>query len=392
MKKFSLVIVIMLLVNFIFFNVAYAIPSDSSIENSAISFNISSMYQADQEGTVEIEGYTKEIGTTQSTVGAILGKIISPVVAVTDTASTLVAVSAVEGGYYRQDSDNSAAKTGTFSVGSIIFGEFLIFDAGITKTSTSLNPDITPSALAKIFDDVKEVCAGLFQIIRAVSMGLFIVLILVTVVRLSLSNVAEDRAKFKALMLDWVIGLIFSFFAKYVFLILNSISDLIMETLWSVRLGIESSGNFRSFEIQVYDDIWQVMTQSGGMQFFAFAILYILLAVVTIKFAIKYLLRVFKILFLVVISPVVGVIYTFQRAGDKGDNAIISWFKSYATQLFMQPIHAIVYLIFMFSASEIAINAPFLGIAFLWALERAEKIIKAIFGLNEKIDIVGKKE
>ena len=44
----------------------------------------------------------------------------------------------------------------------------------------------------------------------------------------------------------------------------------------------------------------------------------------------------------------------------------------------------------MFSASEIAMNAPFLGVIFLWALERADKIIKAITGINDKVYAVGK--
>ena len=127
------------------------------------------------------------------------------------------------------------------------------------------------------------------------------------------------------------------------------------------------------------------------MQFCAYGVLYIFLMWVTLKFTLKYLLRLLKILFMVVISPLVGAIYTFQRAGEKnGSTAIYEWITSYATNLFIQPIHAIIYLIFMFTASEIAINAPFLGVIFLWALERAEKIIRAILGLNDKAYIIGK--
>lgn len=389
MKKISLVLLIVVLFNFIFCNLVYAEPNTTNTSaNTAPSFNVSSMYQADQEGTVEINGYTKEISVTQSVVGAVLGILIAPVVLVTEIVSGLLGVISVGCGYYHTDSDYGADKDKTIKVSSIIFGEFLLFNATITKTTSSLNSEITPSELGKIFDSVKERGVALFEIMRAVSMGIFVILILVTSIRLSVSNIAEDRAKLKGLIGDWFIGLMFALFVKYLILFCGIVIDMIMESIWLLRLTLEER-NFRSFEFIIYENIFQVLVESGGMQFFAYSILYILLSVVTFKFFFTYVFRVFKILFLVIISPIVAVIYTLQRAGEKGENAIANWFKSYITLLGIQPIHAIIYLIFMFSASQIAINAPFLGIIFLWALERSEKIIKSIFGLNEKVAIVG---
>lgn len=390
MKKISLVLLIIVLFNFIFCNFVYAEPNTTNTStNTAPSFNVSSMYQADQEGTVEINGYTKEINVTQSVVGAVLGILISPVVLITETVSGLLNVISVECGYYHTDSDFGADKDKTIKVSSIIFGEFLLFDAGITKTTSNLNSTIIPSKLGEVFDSIKETGVAIFEIIRAIAIGIFLVLILVTAIRLSVSDVAEDRAKLKGLIGDWFIGLIFTLCVKYLILLCGILIDSVMESIWLLRLTLEE-GNFRSFEFSIYENIFQVLIESGGMQFFAYSILYILLSLITFKFFFKYVYRVFKVLFLVIISPIVGVIYTLQRAGEKGENAIANWFSTYLITLSIQPIHAIIYLIFMFSASEIAINAPFLGIAFLWMLERSEKVIQAIFRLNDKVTIVEK--
>lgn len=388
MKKLSVVLVIMLILNFIICSFSYAVPANIDVDTS--SFNMSSIYQADQEGTVEIEGNKKEIGVTQSMVGSIAGTIMSPIVTLFGGAVGMGSVITELGGFYRTESDYGADKDGVLKVSSIIFGEYLLLDPDVTKTAANLNPSITPTGIIALMDLIKEICAGLFSLVRAIAIGFFIVLILVTAIRLAISSTATDIAKFKALIKDWAIGLGFTFAVKYVFLILNGVLELTMNTVWSARIALENANNI-SFEFVFYDNMWETLAQAGGMQFVGYGILFIFLIWVTIKFFLKYIMRVFKILFLVVMSPIVGAVYTFQKAGEKNSSdAITKWFSSYCMNLFIQPIHAIIYLIFMFSANEIATSAPFLGIIFLWALERADKIIKAITGFNDKVYVVGK--
>ena len=388
MKKLSVVLVVMLVLNFIICGFSYAAPEDLDVD--AGSFNMSSIHQAAQEGTVEIEGHKKEISATQSIVGSIAGTIMSPIINLFGGASGMGSIITEMGGFYRTESDYGADKDGMLKVSSIVFGEYLLLDPAITKTAANLNPSITPTGIIALMDLIKEICASLFNLVRAIAIGFFIVLILITVIRLAVSTTAADIAKFKALITDWAVGLGFTFVVKYVFLLLNGVLEVMMNAIWSARIALENSGNI-SFEFIFYDGIWKTLAQAGGMQLVGYGILFIFLIWVTIKFFLKYIMRVFKILFLVVMSPIVGAVYTFQKAGEKnGSDAIVKWFSSYCMNLFIQPIHAIIYLIFMFSAAEIATNAPFLGVIFLWALERADKIIKAITGVNDKVYVVGK--
>jgi hypothetical protein len=69
-----------------------------------------------------------------------------------------------------------------------------------------------------------------------------------------------------------------------------------------------------------------------------------------------------------------------MTGGD--ETTLKSFLQNYVSLLFMQPLHALIYLIFMFTASEIMLKAPLLGIVFLYALYRAEKIIKIMLDLN----------
>lgn len=388
MKKLSVVSLVILILSFLICTFSYAAPEDIDVDAS--SFNMSSIYEADQEGTVEVEGHKKEINTTQSVVGSIAGTMMSPVVELFGGASGMGSIITEMGGFYRTESEYGADKDGMLKVSSIVFGEYLLLDPAVTRTAANLNPSITPSGIIALMDLIKNLCASAFSIVRAIAMGFFVILFLVTAIRLAVSTTAADIAKFKALISDWAVGLVFTFIVKYIFLLLNAVLQLMMDAIWSARMALETSGNM-SFEFVFYEDIWQTLGQAGGMQFVGYGILYIFLIVVTIKFFIKYIMRVFKVLFLVVISPIVGVVHTLNKAGEKnGSDAIMKWISSYCMNLYIQPIHAIIYLIFMFSASEIAMNAPFLGVIFLWALERADKIIKAITGINDKVYAVGK--
>lgn len=385
MKKISLALVIIILFNFIF---NYTVFADNT--GNGLAFNQSALYQAEQEGTVEIEGQTKEIKTTQSSVGSVIGIIASPIVAVCTTVSMMLSMVAFQCGFYHTDSAYGANVDGLTKASSIIFGEFLIFNPCITRTVKSMNPTLAASnGLAKVFDGFKTLGVSFFEILRYVAIAIFLILLMLTGLRLAGAVTASDRAKFKSMIVDWLIGMMFVIFAKYVILILDGVYEIIMDALWETRIEMENNG-FVSFEFSIFEGITKALIEFGGMRFFAYGVLYALLIIATAKFFISYLFRVFKIIFLVVIAPVAGVLYSIKRVGLKGDNPITSWLGSYVSILFIQPIHALLYLILLFTAGEIAINAPFIGIAFVWAIDRAEKVVRAILGLSQKITIGNK--
>ena len=47
--------------------------------------------------------------------------------------------------------------------------------------------------------------------------------------------------------------------------------------------------------------------------------------------------------------------------------------------MFIQPLHALLYVVFIVSASEIASRAPLLAALFFMGLSRGEKVMKEIF-------------
>ena len=92
-------------------------------------------------------------------------------------------------------------------------------------------------------------------------------------------------------------------------------------------------------------------------------------------------MRSFRIFLLIALAPIIAVMNILYSL--KGNGGLLKeWGSLYITYMIMQPLHALLYLIFMFMLSEIALNAPLLGIIFLWMLLKAEKIIKVILNIN----------
>lgn len=98
----------------------------------------------------------------------------------------------------------------------------------------------------------------------------------------------------------------------------------------------------------------------------------------TIKFLIMYIRRMLTVGFLIAISPLITITYAIDKAGDGQAQAFSAWMKEFVTNVFIQSIHALMYLVFIFSAIFIANEAPLLAIIFFGLLSRAEKIARNI--------------
>lgn len=100
-----------------------------------------------------------------------------------------------------------------------------------------------------------------------------------------------------------------------------------------------------------------------------------------------YIRRFIVLSFLIVISPLISITYSIDKAGDGRAQAFESWFREYLINILIQPLQAILYLVFVFSANEIAVKAPVVGIIFLLSLTRAEKIVKEIFNMRDLVSL-----
>ena len=102
-----------------------------------------------------------------------------------------------------------------------------------------------------------------------------------------------------------------------------------------------------------------------------------------------YLKRMLTVAFLMVISPLITITYSIDKARDNQAQAYKTWIKEFLVNLFIQPLHALLFLIFMYSVYGIMERAPLLAIVFLASLSRGEQLVRKIFKI-ERTASVGK--
>ena len=82
------------------------------------------------------------------------------------------------------------------------------------------------------------------------------------------------------------------------------------------------------------------------------------------------------------ISPIVTVTYAIDKVGDGKAQAYSAWLSEFFINVMIQPIQAIIYIVFIYTAGEIANKSMSVAILFLFALTKVEKVVLKLFNLN----------
>lgn len=126
-------------------------------------------------------------------------------------------------------------------------------------------------------------------------------------------------------------------------------------------------------------------SESGDDSFIsaAYVTLYLLLVVETIMFAITYLKRVFQLAFFTMIAPIVAFMYPIDKIGDGKAQAFNNWLKDYIFNVLIQPLHLLIYTIFIVAARDLFAENIIYAIAIYGMMIYAEKYFKKIFGFDK---------
>lgn len=230
-------------------------------------------------------------------------------------------------------------------------------------------------------DTVKEQVAIWYYGVRNLAIVISLFVLIYIGIRMAISTLADDKAKYKKMLISWLQSFILIFFLHYIMIISMVIQKIFMnifkpylETLTSPETSI--LGN--ALEMIIIGKGWNILWS---------AILYWMVTYYQVKFFFLYAKRMISTAFLIIIAPLITVTYSIDKVKDNKAQAFDSWLKEFLVNVFVQPVHIIVYLVFIVSASELAPKLPLFTIVFFGALSRGEKIIKGVFGMRNKKSI-----
>ena len=191
------------------------------------------------------------------------------------------------------------------------------------------------------------------------------------------------RSRYKKMLISWAESMVILFFLQYIMTFAIQLGNIVLNIIYNLREGLNSE----SFEEVIMAKIFRFLSESSGMQTFMYSVFFWFLVLMQAKFFLTYLKRVLSVMFLTIISPFITVTFSIDKMGDNKAQAFDTWMKEYIINISLQPIHAAIYLVFVFTAGEIAATAPFVAMVFLLVLGRLEKIVRDVFGITNATSI-----
>ena len=241
---------------------------------------------------------------------------------------------------------------------------------------------------------LQETIASWYKSFRNIAVvGLLSVLVYLAI-RILISSTAADKAKYKESLRDWFVALCLVFVIHIVMsgilLLTDTINSLFSTSVDDgiiVQATHSDEGDYANkkfkfrtnliglarFKAQA--DQWQDAT--------AYTIIYLALVIYTCMFTFMYFKRFLWMAFFTMIAPLVALTYPLDKAGDGHAQAFNLWFKEYTMNAIIQPVHLILYSVFVTSAIDLAVDNPIYAIVAIGFLVPAEKFIKKMFRLDQ---------
>ena len=329
--------------------------SFQKIDNELTGSDVDDIYQ---EGSVG----DKTIAPTESSAPATASAITHVLTFIPWIVSTLMTTAVTTGN--NRPGEYSTTPEDTLTVQSLVFDRIELLNANYFAYNANTNNYV-----------IKESVKNWYSGVRTIAIIASIVILIYMGVRMAISSLASDKAKYKKMFFDWLTSFIMIFVLHIIIIFMSNLST-------SITYMLTENAGALTLETKIMEYRMEEISTAVGWDSITQTIIYFVLVFYQARFFIMYVKRFFTIGFLIVISPLITVSYAIDRAGDNRSQVFQSWGKELAVNLFIQPLHAFLYMVFMFIAEEIAVVAPIFAIIFLMALSRGEKIVKAVFNLR----------
>ncbi len=276
-----------------------------------------------------------------------------------------------------------------------------------------------------------------YYVIRNTAIIIMMLIIVYIGIRMMLSSVASDKSKYKKMFFDWLVSMCLVFVLHYIMVFAVSVNQNIIDiikastenntSIYVISFNDMKKSRKKGFIQSLYeqtegeynenyidkdgnsfmdssddptkkvDDIegfvWytnligmirmSAQNQDGRTEYVGYAIAYLVLVFYTIFFSFTYLKRVLYMAFLTIIAPLVAMTYSIDKINDGKAQAFNMWFKEYIFNLLIQPMHLLLFTVFISMAYELAETNVVYTLVAIGFMIPAEKLVRKMFGFEK---------
>lgn len=284
---------------------------------------------------------------------------------------------------------------------------------------------------------LRPVISSWYYAIRNFAIIALLSILLYTAIRIIISSTAEDKAKYKQKLMDWLVAMCLLFFMHYIMAIAVAVTEAVTEAVNSfnqpyiIEIGT-SGGKLNEYKYGTGTDESSegesifgdsefaqglrsagiITGESGGEKFmwptnlmgkarmelqleptditeddvemrqFGYTVIYLVLVIYTMLFLFRYVRRLLMLTFLTIIAPLMAMTYPLDKMKDGSAQGYGTWLKEYLFNLLIQPVHLILYTLLIGSAMDLVQDNFIYAIVALGFLLEAEKLLRKFFGFD----------
>lgn len=238
----------------------------------------------------------------------------------------------------------------------------------------------------KVVSSIRNSVAKSYYVFRLIAIAISLLVLIYVGIRMALSTISADKAKYKNMLISWAESIILLFFMQYIISLIISVGNIFGNFVYNFKCMLDANGG-TSFEVETLNRMDSNLLVCTGWSYASYSLVFWLLMYVQTKFYLMYFKRMITVGFLIFISPLITITYPIDKIGDNKAQAFSVWSHELMMNVAIQPIHGMIYLVFMYTAGEIAKTSIFVALAFLLILTKVEKIILQLFNLKNVVSL-----
>lgn len=269
-----------------------------------------------------------------------------------------------------------------YSVDKIFAGQVPAFD--INFVNPNAYKEHGAGGELHIASQINATIASWYVSLRNLAIVILLSVLVYTGIRIVISSSADDRAKYKQRIFDWIVAMCLLFVMHYIMSftvsMVNTLNETIGQDMVTISVNMSDGKQFDTnltglVRLQAQNKEFQVQV--------TYMIFYIALVVYTVKFSWVYMKRLITMMFLTIIAPLVAMTYPIDKMNDGKAQAFNAWLKEYIFTALLQPFQLIIYAVLVGSAMSIVTVNPIYGILVIAFMGPAEKMLRKFFGFDK---------
>ena len=273
--------------------------------------------------------------------------------------------------------DLNPSSKANITVENIVYNKVPILDVNFFNFESAGGSVVDKDGIIYL---LKTNVAMWYYIFRVMAITVMLLVLIYCGIKMALTTVAEKKAVYKQMLIDWLIGFFLVFAIGFIIYFIIDVN----ETFISWVIPKQENGE----EIMLYETIRSKAYELKATSGFTGMIMYIVMVYYAVRFLIVYFKRYLTATILALMGPFMAVSYAIEKVNKGGRGAAKKygdWLRDFSYTILMQSMHALIYTIFIttiLKLTEVSLVGIVISFMFLGFMLKVDPIFRKIFGLT----------